>query len=137
MSLPFHLLCRAVILVAPIFLCSCGHPSPSSVSPPNTNIDKSKIIDLDAPVLFAMRITIFAYRDADLRGWPSAASHQEYVRFLQDRDIHFGFVHDPDSGLYYAMVDANKVDAAVAADKDAAAVGIEKPPMVPDSQTDG
>jgi hypothetical protein len=127
--------CRTIILAALTLLSSCGHPSPPSVSPPNSRIDNSKIIDFHASVPLAIRITIFTYRDADSLGWPSADSHQKYVRFLQDRDIHVGFLLDRDSGLYCAMIDGNKVDAAVAADKDAAAVGVEKPPMVPDSQT--
>ena len=122
-----------LILAVPILLAGCG----GSVPPPATRIDKSKIIDLHDHKPLSIRVTIFAYRDADARGWPAADGCQRYVRFLQDRDIPVGFMRDPDSSLHYAMIDSGKVDAIRAADKEAAAAGVEKPPMVPDTPARG
>jgi hypothetical protein len=84
-----------------------------------------------------MRITIFTYRDADDNGWPNNPSDEEYVRFLQDRGIQVGFLRDPDSRLFAAMVDAWNVDAVIDADKAALEAGVKKPPMVPANSSGG
>jgi hypothetical protein len=134
-KLPVAPLAAGAMLVAvSLQFCGCNQPPSSSVSTTKTNIDQSKILDLQAPTPFAIRITIFAYRDADARGWPAARPYQDYVRFLQDRNVRVGFKHDPESDLRYAMVDSGDVDAVVAADKEAVAAGIKKPPTVPSGE---
>ncbi|HUE69286.1 MAG TPA: hypothetical protein VMP01_00195 [Pirellulaceae bacterium] len=98
-----------------------------------SRIDGAKVIDMDAPTPFAMRITIFYYQETDSNGWPADVQAQEYVRFLQDQGIDVGFVRDGENHAYVAMVNAADVAAVRSADKMAASAGITKPPMVPDS----
>ncbi|MEM7312137.1 MAG: hypothetical protein AAF497_03200 [Planctomycetota bacterium] len=119
----------AFLIVALSVTAGCS----DSLSPPKSLIDPDKVIDMDAPTLFAMRITIFCYAEADVNGWPARRECQQYVRFLQDRDIDVGFVADAENKSFVAMVAAADVGKVKEADAAAKTEGVTKPPLVPAS----
>lgn len=117
-------------------LAGCSPTEITSIPNPNTRIDASKVFNPTEGTWFTIRITLFVYHQADTNGWPADPALQEYVRFLQDRDIPIGFMQSVgEDGQYLAMFKSGQVRDIIVANEAAEAAGIELPPTLPGSVT--
>jgi hypothetical protein len=97
-----------------------------------SQIDGSRVSSIDELQAHNLiTIHVFAYKEADERGWPARPEHQRFIRFLQDGGVTVAFRHDDNSGLYYAAIRGSDVIRVANLKQAAKARGVPVPSMVP------